>query len=161
MSISPLDPEAYLKERVDDQIKWMSQKAKDNKSSYRTSRLLQMSLGILVSAGGSFATSVDFGPLILTLVGASISLAGAWETVNDYQNNWIRYRRTKEELERERMLYRTSSGPYQSSSAESEDAAASFQLFVSRVEAILSQEVDQWSTSVSRTTANAPNSINQ
>lgn len=161
MAITRLDPEKYLNERVDDQIEWMAKKARGNKSNYRTLRLLQMSLGILVSAGGSYATSMEFGPQILTFVGALISLAGAWETVNDYQNNWIRYRRTKEELERERMLFTTLSGPYQSSSTETSEAAASFSLFVSRVEAILGQEVDQWSTSISRTPANDPNSTNQ
>ncbi|MCX5931721.1 MAG: DUF4231 domain-containing protein, partial [Cyanobacteria bacterium] len=111
MTISRLGPEEYLNERVDEQIEWMSQKAKGNKGSYRTLRLLQISLGILVSAGGSYATSLDFGPQILSCLGALISLTAAWETVNDYQNNWIRYRRTKEDLERERLLYRTASGP--------------------------------------------------
>lgn len=157
MGISLLGPEEYLDERVDEQIKWMSQKAKSNKGSYQILRLLQISLGILVSAAGAYATSWDIGPPLLTCVGALISLASAWETVNDYQNNWIRYRHTKEDLERERLLYRTASGPYRRSTAEGDEEEASFTLFVSRVEALLGQEVDQWSTSAGRNTTGTQN----
>jgi hypothetical protein len=154
MAISRLGPEEYLNERVDEQIEWMSHKANNNKGSYRILRLLQISLGIVVSAVGSYATTWDYGPQLLTCIGALISLASAWETVNDYQNNWIRYRRTKEDLERERLLYRTASGPYRSSSSDGDEAEASFTLFVSRVEALLGQEVDQWNRSAARTTNN-------
>lgn len=142
--ISRLGPNEYLSERVDGQIEWMSKRANGNKGSYKALRLLQISLGILVSAGGSSLASWDYGPQLLAGVGGLISLAAAWETVNDYQNNWIRYRRTKEDLERERLLYRTASGPYRRGSADCDEEEASFTLFVSRVEALLSQEVDQW-----------------
>jgi hypothetical protein len=161
MTITRLGPEEYLNERVDEQIEWMSKKAKGNKGSYRVLRLLQISLGIMVSAGGYYATSLDFGPQILTGLGALISLAAAWETVNDYQNNWIRYRRTKENLERERLLYRTASGPYRLSSAGGDEVEASFTLFVSRVEALLSQELDQWGTAAAQSNQSAVSQANQ
>ncbi len=144
MPISKLSPEEYLKTRVQDQIEWLSGRARDNKSSYLRLRLLQISLGILVSAAGAYAGNLEYGPQGLTILGALISLAAAWETVNDYQHNWVRYRRIKEDLMRETMMFQTDSGPYRRSEASDEDEA-SFTLFVSRVEGLLGDEVKEWS----------------
>jgi hypothetical protein len=157
MTTSRLSPEDYLNERVQTQLDWMANQARRNKRNYKAQRLLQITLGILVSAGGTYASSWQWMPLALTITGAFISLTTAWETVNDYQNNWVRYRRTKEELERERLLYRTASGPYLSSSAPTDEGDAAFTLFVSRVEALLSEEVDQWSTVSAKPTATGTN----
>lgn len=144
MAISKLSPEEYLKTRVQDQIEWLSGRARDNKSSYLRLRLLQISLGILVSAGGAYAGNLEYGAQVLTILGALISLAAAWETVNDYQNNWVRYRRIKEDLMRETLMYQTNSGPYRRNTASNEEEV-SFTLFVSRVEGLLGDEVKEWS----------------
>jgi hypothetical protein len=145
MAIPKLSPEEYLKERVDAQMDWMAQRARGYKSSYMRLRLLQISLGIIVSALGGYASGFEYGPQLLSGLGALISLAAAWETVNDYQNNWVRYRRIKEDLKREKLLYQTDSGPYRRTSAANDEAEASFTLFVSRVEGVLGEEVQQWS----------------
>lgn len=147
MAIARIEPEDYLRERVDGQIQWMADKARHNKSNYRLLRLTQICLGILVTAAGPYTTRLEYGPQITTALGAIISLAAAWEAVNDYQNNWIRYRRTLEDLERERLLYQTASGPYRPAAAASSEQEAAFALFVTRVEALLGQELDSWSTS--------------
>ena len=153
MSIARLEPGDYLRERVDEQIQWMADKARQNKSSHRILRLVQISLGVFVTAVGPYTTVLQYGPQITTALGAIISLAAAWEAVNDYQNNWIRYRRTLEDLERERLLYQTASGPYRQSTAVSSEEDVAFSLFVTRVEALLGQELDSWSTSASKSAA--------
>lgn len=153
MSIARLEPEDYLRERVDEQIQWMESKARQSKSSHRLLRLVQITLGILVTAAGPYTTVLDYGPQITTALGAIISLAAAWEAVNDYQNNWIRYRRTLEDLERERLLFQTASGPYRQNTAVSSEDEVAFSLFVTRVEALLGQELDSWSTSAVKSSA--------
>jgi hypothetical protein len=150
MSITPTTPEAYLQDRVKNQLDWYSAKSKGNKTRYQVLRLLQISLGILVSAGGVYADSVPHGALWLSAFGVAISLSAAWETVFDHQNNWIRYRRIKEDLNREKILYETCSGPYRRASADKDENEASFTLFVSRVEGLLSEEVGQWSDNAAR-----------
>jgi hypothetical protein len=150
MAIARLEPEDYLRERVDEQIQWMADKAQYNKSNHRVLRLVQISLGVLVTATGPYTTVLHYGPQITTVLGAIISLSAAWEAVNDYQNNWIRYRRTLEDLERERLLYQTSSGPYRQAMAASSEEEAAFTLFVTRVESLLGQELDSWSTSAAK-----------
>lgn len=152
MEISRLAPEDYLNERVDDQIRWLSEKASSSKANYRAIRFLQTALGILITAGGAYANRIDLGPQIITTLGVVVSLAAAWESVNDYQNNWIRYRRALEELKREKLLYQTTSGPYRRDGSEMDVQEASFTLFVSRVEALLAQEEDAWVSNATRTT---------
>lgn len=150
MAIARIEPEDYLRERVDEQIQWMADKSRYNKSSHRFLRLIQISLGVLVTAVGPYTTVFRYGSQVTTALGAIISLAAAWEAVNDYQNNWIRYRRTLEDLERERLYYQTSSGPYRHGMEASSEEEAAFALFVTRVEALLGQELDSWSTSAAK-----------
>lgn len=147
MSIIPMNPQDYLQERVLHQLDWYGKKSAASKARYQFLRLMQISLGILVSAVGVYAESIPHGTWLLSGFGVLISLSAAWETVFDYQNNWIRYRRIQEDLKREKILYATASGPYRRESTEIDPAEASFILFVSRVEGLLSQEIDQWSGS--------------
>lgn len=145
-----MGPQEYLQERVEQQLSWYGKKSAGNKSRYQILRLMQISLGIFVSAGGLYADAIPHGTWLLSAFGVLISLSAAWETVFDHQNNWIRYRRIKEELKREKILYATASGPYRKEVAQVDAAEASFTLFVARVEGLLSQEVDQWSTSAAQ-----------
>ena len=153
MSITPMGPQEYLQERVEQQLAWYGKKSAGNKSRYQILRLLQISLGILVSAGGVYADAIPHGAWLLSGFGVLISLSAAWETVFDHQNNWVRYRRIKEELKREKILYATASGPYRREAAQIDGAEASFTLFVERVEGLLSEEVEQWSSSAGQSAA--------
>jgi Protein of unknown function (DUF4231) len=150
VSITSTTPEAYLKERVTKQLDWYGKNARGNKTRYQVLRLLQISLGILVSAGGVYADTIPHGAFWLSGFGVVISLSAAWETVFDHQNNWIRYRRIKEDLNREKILYETCSGPYRKASADNNEDEASFTLFVSRVEGLLSEEVERWGNDAAR-----------
>lgn len=156
MGETPMASETYLKERVEQQLRWYSKKSQGNKSRYQWSRLLQISLGIVVGTGGVYAESIPYGTQLLSLCGALISLSAAWETVFDHQNNWIRYRRVKEELNREKLLYETSSGPYRKPEADNNPTEAAFTLFVERVERLLSDEVEAWSQDAGKPGAEPP-----
>jgi hypothetical protein len=155
MTIPPMGPQEYLQERVDQQLAWYGTKSAGNKSRYQILRLMQISLGILVSAGGVYAEAIPHGAWLLSGFGVLISLSAAWETVFDHQNNWIRYRRIKEELKREKILYVTASGPYRKEATQIDAAEAAFTLFVARVEGLLGEEVEQWSSTASQLPATA------
>jgi len=145
-----MGPENYLKDRVQNQLSWYSQKSANNKRWYQSLRLLQITLGIAVTAGTAYADALPWGAYLPAIFGALISLSAAWETVFDYQNNWVRYRRIKEDLLREKLFFETSSGPYRRRSADDDENEGLFSLFVTRVEGLLSEEVEQWSSSASR-----------
>ena len=142
MSTTPMGPQEYLQDRVEQQLPWYGKKSAGNKSRYQLLRLLQISLGILVSAGGVYAEGIPHGAWLLSGFGVLISLSAAWETVFDHQNNWVRYRRIKEELKREKILYASASGPYRRQAAQTDAAEAALTLFVERVEGLLGEEVD-------------------
>ncbi|MFM9101350.1 MAG: DUF4231 domain-containing protein [Cyanobium sp.] len=153
MSTTPMGPQEYLQERVEQQLSWYGKKSAGNKSRYQLLRLLQISLGILVSAGGVYAEAIPHGAWLISGFGVLISLSAAWETVFDHQNNWIRYRRIQEELKREKILYATASGPYRRQAAQTDGDETAFTLFVERVEGLLGEEVEQWSSTATKPAA--------
>jgi len=158
MGDTPIRAENYLAKRVNEQLEWYGKKSRQNKARYQLLRLLQISLGIVVGAGGVYAESIPHGTVLLSICGALISLSAAWETVFDYQNNWVRYRRVKEELKREKLLYENSSGPYRNPSADNDPAEATFTLFVERVERLLGDEVEGWTNEASKPSTDPPKS---
>jgi hypothetical protein len=144
MSFSRLSQEDYLSDRVDQQLEWLSSAAARNKSSYQTLRLIQIVLAVFVTVGGSYSTSTSWMPIALAISGALISLGASVESLNGYHDQWLRYRQTTERLRREKLFFLTGSGPYREIRDTTENEAC-FLLFVSRVEALLGEEVDQWS----------------
>lgn len=146
MTAAETDQQKYLNERVKQQLEWFSEQSKENKRRYQLLRLLQISLGIVVSTTGVYIEAIPHGIVVLSVIGALISLSAAWETVFDHQNNWIRYRRVKEALNREKLHYENHSGPYRRAASNASESDAMFTLFVERVEGLLSDEVDEWSS---------------
>jgi hypothetical protein len=65
-----------------------------------------------------------------------------------FHEKWANYRVTAEALRREKILYKTRSGPYQG-------AGISFQTFVGNVEKLLDQENKGWSQLVTSAPAQA------
>jgi len=142
--------ESYLQDRVDDQLEWLSQQAARNKRWFLMLRLAQIILAGYVTVTASLASRYPWMPFSLTLAGTLITAIASWEGINGYQGLWVRYRQASEKLEREKNFYLTDSPPYrQAPFATDQDAA--FATFVSRVESILGEELDQWSQAAAHT----------
>lgn len=138
------DPAKYLADRVDDQLSWLSRQSGHNKRWFVSLRLLQIVLAGYVTLAASLPHPYPWLPFSLTLAGVLITALASWESINGYQGLWVRYRHTHEKLEREKNFYLTACPPYRQVPFANDDEAA-FATFVSRVEAILGEEVDQWS----------------
>ena len=130
--------EQYMKERVDDQIDWHSNKGKINKKLY-----LNLSSGIVISAAmipffSGIATKDHEWPQYVTGVLGVIaaSLTGI-VSLAKFQEKWTTYRITAESLQREKALYQTSAGPYSHRPGD-------FKLFVENIEKLLSNENARW-----------------
>jgi hypothetical protein len=76
-------------------------------------------------------------PWLTGSVGALIAVLEGLQQLNQYQQNWIRYRSTCESLKREKYLYLAKAGPY----AGVSDAHA---LLAERIESLGSQEEAKW-----------------
>ena len=131
-----MNEKAYLSERLDDQIKWYSDKSASAQRWFKILRGFELlaAASIPVIAGfGSDLTNTDF---IIAVIGGLIVVSGAFISLNQLQENWIEYRKTCETLKQEKYLYLTKSEPY--------DKDGSFALLVQRVEGLISNENSAW-----------------
>ena len=75
----------------------------------------------------------------MVIVGAITAIAVSAQSLFKWQDNWLKFRRTSEGLERERFLYQTRTGPYRG--LDEDDVLFTL---TARVEAMLSEEHTEW-----------------
>jgi hypothetical protein len=125
----------YVKERYKDQVNWYSRKADKNKMYYLllqgTVIVLAAITPVIIALGEQVASWI--GVLASSLVAIGTALLKAFK----YQENWNNYRATCETLQREIHCYTAEIGEY----GGSQDPQ---QLFVSRVESLISSENTVW-----------------
>jgi hypothetical protein len=126
----------YMTARVDDQIKWYSQKSSWNQKRYHWLKAISLigtiSLPFLISY-----TDQDFRiKVIAGLVGVAVAIIEGVQGVYKFHENWLSYRKTEQSLQREKLLYATQSGIYKDNNG--------FTSFVDRIESIMAQENQEW-----------------
>lgn len=134
--------EAYLSERLLGQINWMEGKSAFNKKRYQQGKLIEIIFSVSIPL---LVTMVDIHPYFkyfVGLVGVAIAAVEGVLSLYDYQTNWVNYRQTLENLNREKYLFATKSGVYKKDK--------SFQFFVERVESILGSESQNWAEFASK-----------
>ncbi|MFM9111022.1 MAG: DUF4231 domain-containing protein [Prochlorococcaceae cyanobacterium] len=137
-----MDANAYIEERVDRQLRWLSDNSKKNKQNYMRYRVCGIALGALVTvlapyAGREGPYSKWLVPALLQVSGAGVTVLGSLLALNRHQENWLRYRLLKETLEREKLLYLTGS-------LEAYSGPEAFHEFVRRSESIMAEERIGW-----------------
>ena len=129
----------YMKERVNDQIKWYSNKATHCKQYHENLSLLSIILssitGVLALLGFAFPMLSPWPSILSSISGVLVTVLLATDKLKKYQELHTQYRNTCEELKREKFLYLTSSGEYSN---------GDFQLFVQRCESVMTTEVGNW-----------------
>jgi hypothetical protein len=141
-----MDEQAYLTDRVDDQIDWMSAKAGRNQKWFRRLRLIELAAaasipfgaGLIREPGDAFALSVG-------LLGVAVAVIAGVMSLFQFQETWVEYRQTAERLKREKYVFLTRTEPY--------DGEDRLHVFVQRVEAALSDERSSWSERTAATGA--------
>jgi len=130
-------PEEYLRDRLDDQINWYSQKSQWNQAWFKRLRVVEIlfatSIPFLVSYITPETTTLK---LVVGAMGIVVALVSGLVTLYKFQENWIEYRTTAETLKHEKYLYLTLSPPY--------DGDEPFRLLVARVESTVSKENTNW-----------------
>ncbi|MFM2158639.1 MAG: hypothetical protein RLZZ124_1113 [Cyanobacteriota bacterium] len=141
--MSALDPEAYLQQRFNEQLSWLSKASRSNKQAFLRLRLLEILLGSSITVFSPFAADLPLGSLLIALAGGGVVISGSVLALNRHQENWLRYRNLAEALKREKFLYLTAAPPYG-------DQAKAFHRFVSRAEALMGQESAVWLSQMSQ-----------
>ena len=127
--------EKYLKERYEDQVKWYNAKSSQHKRYYHwfqwAAIIISASLPVLVLA---IPTKFALVTVILSIILAIITTA--LKTFK-FQEIWLNYRTTAETLKKEKFYYDAGATEYT-------DAENKEQLFIERVEALISRENTLW-----------------
>ena len=131
-----LSAEEYIDQRLNDQIDWYSKKSTFNQNRFKRLRMVEIVSATLIPFLSGMGTQVPYGQWIVGTLGVAIALSMALNTFLKYQENWIQYRSTCEQLKREQFLFATKSAPYHDENA--------FQTLVIRAETLMSQEVSTW-----------------
>lgn len=132
-----MNEENYLRERVDDQIKWYSTKSSKNKKSYYIINFIEITFGLLISIISLFLEESLLRNLVTGLSLSVTALNGLLSFLK-CQENWTEYRKTAEILKHEKYMFLAEAGVY---NIEKEDR---YKLFVERCETIISSENINW-----------------
>ena len=130
--------------RLNDQLEWYDRKSASNQKQYKrikaTQLLLAGSIPVFSLVGVSWAMWVT------AVLGASVALLEGLQQLEKYDELWISYRSTAEQLEHEKYLFLAGSGPYLDL-----EVKEALRLLAERVEERVSTEHAKWVSEVRQT----------
>ncbi len=139
--MSPMNPEQYIQERVQDQLTFYRKAANRTKQAHIWVQSCIILLGILVPVlanlddtlmGGSNSKTV-----VITVVSLLLAALTGISNFRKYGDLWLAYRTTEELLKNELFLFQTGAGPY-----TEKDSA--FSDFVQNIESTISIEHERF-----------------
>ena len=119
-------------ERLEDQIGWYDRKSIENQQWFK-----RLKIAAIVAAAVIPFAAVGAPTFFTGALGVSIVVLEGLQSLNQYQQNWITYRSTCEELKHEKYLWLAKAGPYVNT-----DSADT--LLAERVESLISREHAKW-----------------
>ncbi len=123
--------------RLEDQIDWYDRKSSLNQRVFRRIKITEILAAALIPFVSVFR--MQFVSYTTAGLGVLITVLEGMLHLNQYQQNWINYRSTCEELKHEKYVYLGHAGPY----ASVNDPHA---LLAERIESLVSQEHAQWAS---------------
>jgi hypothetical protein len=123
--------------RLNDQLEWYDKKSGDNQRRYKQIKVAQL---VLAGSIPVFALVGDvWGRWVTAILGASVAILEGLQQLGQYNNLWVSYRATAEQLKHEKFLFLAHSGPYRKLGQD--DA---LRLLAERVEEQVSTEHAKW-----------------
>ncbi len=130
----------FMKERYEDQLEWYEKKAKKNKQIYMYLQFIlivfSMVVPIIIVINYILTTSTVLQWIAIMMSIVVAILVSSLKAFN-FQENWVSYRTTAENLKKELVFFRAETGPY----INIQDIES---LFVQRVESFISQRHTSW-----------------
>ncbi len=123
--------------RLNDQLDWYDRKSGENQKRYKQIKVTQL---VLAGSIPVFAL-VDglWGRWITAILGTSVAILEGLQQLGQYNNLWVSYRATAEQLKHEKYLFLAKSGPYRELGQE-----GALSLLAERVEEQVSTEHAKW-----------------
>ena len=123
--------------RLNDQLDWYDKKSGDNQKRYKQIKVAQL---VLAGSIPVFALVGDtWGRWVTAILGASVAILEGLQQLGQYNNLWVSYRATAEQLKHEKFVFLAKSGPYRD--IEEEEA---LKRLAERVEGQVSTEHANW-----------------
>ncbi|MBP2831936.1 DUF4231 domain-containing protein [Aquimarina sp. U1-2] len=133
----------YIKERVDDQIRWYDTKSSRNKSLHLWTKGLVITFSALIPfISGFLKSGPEYLDYVVGILGMVVAILTGVSELMKFQDKWAKYRTTAETLKHEKFLFSTQSGHYHGQENY-------FTIFVGRIEALISTENSDWSKIIS------------
>jgi hypothetical protein len=132
-----MNQEEYIKDRLDDQIRWYDGKSMQNQKWFKRLQVASIFVSATIPFLSGYITETTIMLKIsVGLLGLAVATITAVLGLYKFQENWLEFRTTCESLEHEKYLFLTKSEPY--------DQTEPFKLLVQRVENLLSKENTAW-----------------
>lgn len=129
----------YVKGRYEDQIGWYDRKSGKYKKLYLRFQSVVVVLALAAPVLVALEQDIVWGKWITVVVAALAAIGTAMLKTFKFQETWITYRTTCETLRKEIHYYQWELGEYAVA-----DPRRRMQVFVDRVESLLSQENTKW-----------------
>lgn len=137
--LASLDRDAYIEQRVDDQLRWLGQSSRRSKKVFVRLSIVEILLGTAITIGSPFIGESLWGRTLIAIAGGGVAVSGSLLALTRSQENWIRYRSLAEQLKCEKFLFTTGAPPYDGQPEQS------FHHFVNQVESMMLEERGAWS----------------
>jgi len=129
----------YLEKRYYDQLKYYGSASGKNKNRYKNFQWILIILSTLTTILAALPSINNFNmKYVVVATAAIVTILTAGLKTFQYQELWVNYRSTIEQLKPEIYYYNFNVGDYGQAGVDKES------LFVSRVEQILNKEHDVW-----------------
>ena len=138
-----MEIQQYIEERLENQIRWYSQKSSHAQKMYKRSQILEIVIAACIPLFSGYSRNCTIIAIIVGICGAIIAIIESVSKLYKWHENWIEYRTTCELLKYHKYLYLTQSSPY-TKTEESID-----NLFIKNIEDIISSENNQWKINAS------------
>jgi len=135
-----MNEDEYLNNRLEEQLKWYSNKSQTNQKWYKRLRLTEIISASLIPFLAGMKDTIPYSVWVIGSLGVVIAVSAAAGSLYKFQENWIQYRTTVEQLKHEKFLYLANVKPY--------DSENKFLLLVERVEGLISKENSYWAQSI-------------
>ncbi len=136
-----LQPNEYIKNRLNDQISWYDKKSATQKKWYYWSKVITLICTASIPVISVAFRHQSFTVIITAVIAAIATITEGILTLTKWHEKWIAYRSNAEALKHEKYSYLTSSGVY--SNLNNNDK---FHTLVDRTENIISNENTNWAS---------------
>lgn len=134
-----MDIDEYITKRVDEQQKYFSKKATDNKGKYELLSIIKLLLSLVISVATPIVGECSVWSIIISIISATIAFIEGLVFIKKYNDKWINYRKSSESIKREKYFFTTKSEKYRNVACEEAN-----DLFVQNIESIIRDSNEKW-----------------